>query len=116
MGLDAGGRLLAGREIAMSISLTAADSPQDDTEAHAALVELAARRTLHIPADLLARHVLALPGAWDWPVRRAAMEAIVRRIASVRVQEISVPRAPQRGPWGRYLLGRADAAGALPYD
>ena len=100
----------------MSISPTAANSPPDDTAAHAALVQLAGRRTLHIPADLLARHVLALPGEWDWPVRRAAMEAVVRRVASVRVQEISVAKAPQRGPWGRYILRRADATGALPYD
>jgi superfamily II DNA or RNA helicase len=100
----------------MSISTVAPDSPPDDAEAHLALVELAGRRTLHIPADLLARHVLALPGSWDWSVRRAAMEAVLRRIASVRVQEISVAKAPQRGPWGRYILGRADADGALPYD
>jgi hypothetical protein len=68
------------------------------------------------PADLLARHVLALPGAWDWPVRRAALEAIVRRIASVRVQEISVVAAPRGGPWGRYRLGRPEADEASPYD
>jgi len=83
-------------------SPTTTETPTDDSEAHKALLQIAGRRTLHIPADLLARHVLALPGQWDWPVRRAALEAIVRRIASVRAQEISVVETPSGGPWGRY--------------
>ena len=55
-------------------------------------------------------------GGWDWPVRRAALEAILRRVASIRAQEIAVVEGPRGGPWGRYVLGRADAEGALPYD
>ncbi len=92
------------------------DSPENDAEAYETLLQIAGRRTLHIPADLLARCVLALPGEWDWPVRRAALEAILRRIASIRAQEIAVVEGPPAGPWGRYILARADADGALPYD
>jgi superfamily II DNA or RNA helicase len=90
--------------------------PQDDTEAQQALVQIAGRRTLPIPAGLIASHVLALPGRWDWPVRRAGFEAILRRLASVRTQGISVEQGPGRGSWGRYRLARADADGTLPYD
>jgi hypothetical protein len=100
----------------MTDSPPTTDTPTNDSEAYEALVQIAGRRTLHIPADLLARHVLALPGQWDWPVRRAALEALVRRIASVRVQEISVVEPPSGGPWGRYRLGRADADETLPYN
>ncbi len=92
------------------------DSPGNDAEAYETLVQIAGRRTLHIPADLLARCVLALPGGWDWPVRRAALEAILRRVASIRTQEIAIVEGPRGGPWGRYVLGRADSEGALPYD
>jgi len=92
------------------------DPPGNDAEAYETLVQIAGPRTLHIPADLLARCVLALPGEWDWPVRRAALEAILRRVASIRAQEIAVVEGPRGGPWGRYVLGRAGAEGALPYD
>jgi hypothetical protein len=88
----------------------------DDTEAYQALAQIAGRRTLPIPAELLVRHTLSLPGRWDWPVRQAAFEAILRRLASARAQEIAVVEGPGGGPWGRYLLARADAKGTLPYD
>ena len=88
----------------------------NDSEAYQVLVQMAGRRTLPVPGDLIARHVLALQGSWDWPVRRAAMEAVLRRFGSVRGQEIAVLEAPEKGPWGRYRLGRAGADGALPYD
>jgi superfamily II DNA or RNA helicase len=90
--------------------------PNDDSEAHEALVQIAGRRTAPIPADLLVRHTLALPGGWDWPVRRAAFEAILRRLASARAQELAVVEGPGRGTWGRYRLARAGAEGSLPYD
>ena len=80
------------------------------------LAQIAGRRTMPIPAELLIRHTLALPGRWDWRVRRAAFEAILRRLASARGQEIAVAEGPGRGTWGRYLLTRSDAEGTLPYD
>jgi superfamily II DNA or RNA helicase len=96
--------------------LATPSSPMDDTEAQQTLVQMAGRRTLPIPAGLIASHVLALPGRWDWPVRRAAFEAVLRRLASVRAQGITVAQGPARSPWGRYRLERADADGTLPYD
>src|SRR5882724_11352740 len=90
-----------------------ATSSPNESEARDALLQLAGRRTLPIPAEVLVRHALALPGEWDWPVRRAAFEAILRRLASARSPGIIVARKPPRGPWGRYVLASADA---LPYD
>jgi superfamily II DNA or RNA helicase len=87
-----------------------------DDEAYETLVQIAGRRTSPVPAEILVRHALALPGSWDWPVRRAAFEAILRRFESVRGQELGVLEGPRRGPWGRYRLGRGGAGAVLPYD
>jgi superfamily II DNA or RNA helicase len=86
----------------------------DATEAFAALVHLAGKKPAPIPSDLLARHVLALPGDWDWPVRRAAMEAVLRRLHSMREQGLGVLDAPGRSVWGRYRLHRD--GDPLPYE
>jgi hypothetical protein len=91
-------------------------APNDAREARDALIQIAGRRTQPVPVELVVDHVLALPGAWDWPVRRAALEAVLRRFASVRAQELAVVDAPTRGPWGRYRLARGDSDVAAPYD
>ena len=90
--------------------------PNDAREAREVLIQIAGRRPQPVPAELVVDHVLALPGAWDWPVRRAALEAVLRRFVSVRAQELTVSDAPARGAWGRYRLARGDGGVALPYD
>lgn len=90
-------------------------TPTRETEAFEALVHLAGRRTLPIPAQLLAEHAMALPGGWDWPVRRAAFEAILRRLSSARGQELSVVRSPRRGPFGAYTLRSRQTGAELRY-
>ncbi len=76
---------------------------------------LAGRRTLPISAELLAEHALALPGGWDWPVRRAAFEAILRRLSSARAQELTVVKSPRVGPFGDYTLRSRQTGGDLRY-
>jgi hypothetical protein len=93
-----------------------APEPQDETEARAALLQIAGRRTLPIPTELIVDHVLRLPGDRDWPVRRAALEAVLRRLASARAQEIVVVAGPKDGSGGRHRLARAGGDSALPYD
>jgi hypothetical protein len=87
-----------------------------DSEAFEALRQSAGRRTLPIPVDLLVRHVLALPGPWDWPVRRAAFEALLRRLASARGQELTVLDGPRRGAFGGHTLASLQSEAPLPYD
>jgi superfamily II DNA or RNA helicase len=89
-------------------------NPGDAREARETLVQIAERRTQPIPVELVVDHVLGLPGPWDWPVRREALEAILRRLASARGQEIAVVDTPRSAAWGRYLLARAGEA--LRYD
>lgn len=99
----------------MSESAQPAGPPRSVDEALAALTQIAGRRTLPIPTDLISRHALGLPGKWDWPVRRAALDALLRRLASARSQRIAVVRVPRSGPWGRYGLGRPGGE-VLPYE
>ncbi len=85
-----------------------------DREAFEALLQLAGRRTLPIPPEVLVRKVLALPGPWDWPVRHAAFEAVLRRLSSARTQELAASVRPARGVFGRYRL--SSPSGPLAYD
>jgi hypothetical protein len=64
-------------------------------EARAVLLHIAGRRTLPIPADLIVDGVLASPGPWDWPVQLAALEAVLRRLASASSEELVVVAAPR---------------------
>ena len=85
--------------------------PPPDTppsEAFSVLQALAQRHTGPIPPDLLARHVLTLAADAGWPVQRAAMEAILRRVAAARQDRLSIARAPQ-GRRGHYTTRRKDA-------
>ena len=100
----------------MSDPTLAASESSSDSEALETLKQIAGRRTLPIPVEMLVRHTLALPGPWDWPVRRAAFDALLRRLASARSQELAVIESPRRGHFGRYTLGSPQAAGLLPYD
>ena len=115
VGFPVDARPLLWQEGSMWASAQPAGPPRSVDEALAALTQIAGRRTLPIPADLIARHALGLPGQWDWPVRRAALEALLRRLASARSQRIAVVRAPRGGPWGRYGLGRSGGE-VLPYE
>jgi hypothetical protein len=60
------------------------------------------------------KETTALP--WDWPVRRAAFEALLRRLASARGQELAVLDGPRRGALGAYTLASLQSEAPLPYD
>ena len=66
-------------------------------EAFETLLHLAHRKTGRIPPDLLARHVLACYGEADWPVQRAALEALLRRLEFARRDGLRVGARPARG-------------------
>lgn len=89
--------------------------PTGPSEAIDTLIALAGRKTLPIPAAMIAEHVMALPGPWDWPVRRTAFDAVLRRLASAKAQELSVRDRPAYRPFGNYVLGSPQLDGPLPY-
>ncbi len=94
-----------------------ATSTPPDTEAHARLVELAHDRVGRVSPARLATHVLRVTEGADWPVQRAAMEALIRRFAFAQRDVLRVRgRAPLRSALGEYRTTSATKrAGARPY-
>ena len=68
-----------------------------ESETFATLLLLAERRTGPIPAELLVRHVLSVTAHAGWPVQRAALEAVLRRLAAAKQDELAVASAPAGG-------------------
>jgi hypothetical protein len=73
------------------------------------LRSLAGRRTGRVPPELLARHVLSVTVGGDWPLRRAAMEAILRRCKFGERDGLVVAGAPGGSIFGGYVTARASA-------
>ena len=85
------------------------------TEAYETLFARARRKTGHIPADLIARHVLSVTRGADWPVQREAMEALLRRMAFAGQDRLRIATRPRgRGVFGVYTTRRRRAS-ARPY-
>jgi hypothetical protein len=101
-------------DVADALSL-ASPPENDDTEGARVLRSLAHRKTGRIPIELLVRHVIAITTSADWPVRRAAMEALVRRLEFAQRDRLRVASRPA----GRRFLGtyttRSAARGGRPY-
>lgn len=76
-----------------------------ESETFATLLLLAERRTGRIPADLLVRHILSVTAHAGWPVQRAALEAVLRRLAAAKQDELAVASAPPGG-LGAYTTRR----------
>ncbi len=56
------------------------------------------------PAEMVARHVLSVTTGADWPVQKAALDAIIRRLSFARRDELKVSFRP-RGPIGLGYYG-----------
>jgi hypothetical protein len=74
-------------------------------------------RTGAVPVELYASHVVRITdGSRDWPVARAAAEALLRRIAAARRDDLAVARRPADGaPLGAYRTRRRGEP-ERPYD
>jgi hypothetical protein len=86
-------------------------SPQTMEETLDELRSMAARRTGRIPAELLARHIVSITEGGDWPLRRAAMEAIVRRCKFGERDGLVVTCTPAGSVFGSYVTGRTGTPG-----
>ena len=79
--------------------------PEGFEETWEALLDLAVRPL--VPAPLLAARALEVTLGADWPVRRAAMEALLRRAKSAESEGLSAVSVPARGrPFGSYAVAR----------
>jgi superfamily II DNA or RNA helicase len=86
-----------------------------ETETFQALLARAHRQTGGIPPESIVRHVLSVTEGGDWPVRRDALDAVLRRCRSASADEIQiVSRPPHRRLLGLYRTRRRASRGS-PY-
>jgi hypothetical protein len=86
-----------------------------DSETFRTLLVRAHRRTGSLAPDLVVRHVVSVTAGGDWPVRRDALDAVLRRIASAAAGDIRLVSRPPRGrAFGLYETRRR-AARTRPY-
>jgi hypothetical protein len=79
-----------------------------ETEAYHALLARAQRHTGRVPPELVARHVLSVTRGADWPVQRDGLEALLRRFAFGRADQLQIVARPPTGRrLGRYATRRA---------
>ncbi|MEY4547811.1 MAG: polymerase-associated protein RapA [Pseudomonadota bacterium] len=80
-------------------------------ETRVALTELGRRRSGLMPAALLVDQVLKVTDGTDWPCRRAALDALLRRLGFAQRDELTISALPASGSvFGRYeLSSHADA-------
>ena len=78
--------------------------PEDLRETREVLFELARRKSGKLPADLLVDQALAVTVDTDWPSRRAALEALLRRLGFADRDDLAIVSRPG-GVLGCYALG-----------
>ena len=72
------------------------------------------RQTGRMPAESIVRHVLSVTQGGDWPVQRDALDAVLRRYASARTDEIQIVARPRGQLVGLYATRRRGSR-AGPY-
>jgi hypothetical protein len=74
------------------------------------------RNASKIPGQILARHIMEIVPAHEWPVRAEAMDALLRRLESIKKDELRVERRPGAGRvLGLYATRRRESE-ARPYQ
>jgi superfamily II DNA or RNA helicase len=94
------------------------DSGASSDETLSLLTGLARGRFGRISPQRMAEHVVSLVSEPDWPLRRAALEALTRRYAFAQRDELTVSQRPARERLGLYHTRSAGGSkrGARPYD
>ncbi|MDR3619780.1 MAG: DEAD/DEAH box helicase [Paludisphaera borealis] len=92
------------------------EEPTDpESEALGVLVGRIGRKGGAIPAEALARHVMSIVPADEWPVRIEAVDALLRRLESARKDDLRIDARPADGrTLGRYAT-RRKGSNSRPY-
>jgi superfamily II DNA or RNA helicase len=85
-----------------------------ESETYQTLLARAQRRTGGVPSEQIVRHVLLVTEGGDWPVQREALDAVLRRCASARADEIRIVGRPRGRVLGLYATRRRGSR-ARPY-
>jgi len=99
-----------------NLSSVESDKALDLAETRRELMGMASGKTGAVPAALLVDQILRATAAGDWPVRRGALEALLRRVGFCEKDELRVAERPAAGsPFGAYATRRKRRPGR-PYD
>ncbi len=101
-------------ERAIEHPATAASFPTE-LEAYQILLARAHRKTGAVPPELLVRHILAVTAKADWPVRREAFEALLRRVAFGKADGLQIVSRPGRARLLGLYATRRKGSAARPY-
>jgi hypothetical protein len=77
------------------------------TQTFTELLETVRDSTLRIPPDYLVEYIVSITNGADWPVRRSALAALMRRCAFAVRDELRVATRPHGSPFGRYATRRS---------
>ena len=103
-------------EVVLADEVLAARGPSLE-ETRRELHSSARRRFGGVPAELIVDHVLAMTEDADFPVRQAALDALVRRMTfAVRDGLVILARPPRGTTLGPYTTARAPARGRTRGD
>jgi len=86
-----------------------------EVEAYQALLARAHRKTGAVPPELMVRHILAVTAGADWPVRREALEALLRRVAFGKADGLRIVSRPGGGRLLGLYATRRKGSPARPY-
>ena len=99
----------------MTSALAQIEVPVAETEAFQELLSRLGRKAGKIPPELMVRHVLACVPAQEWPTRVEAMEAVLRRLESIRRDNLRVEARPAEGRLLGLYVTRRTGSGSRPY-
>ncbi len=99
----------------MSTSVAELDTAIEEMEAYQELLSHASKRTGKIRPEVLVRHVMTIVPAPEWPVRLEAMDALIRRIESIKQEKLRVESRPAEGRLLGIYATRRPGLGARPY-
>jgi hypothetical protein len=86
-----------------------------EAEAYQTLLARAHRKTGAVAPELVVRHILSVTGDADWPVRREALEALLRRIAFGKADGLQIVSRPAAGGLLGLYTTRRKGSAARPY-
>ena len=86
-----------------------------ETEAFKELLSRVGRKAGKIPPELMVSHVLGCVPEQEWPTRVDAMEAVLRRMESIRRDNLRVEARPAEGRLLGLYITRRSGSGSRPY-
>ena len=101
--------------VVMSPSVADLDTAIEEMEAYQELLSRAFKKTGKIRPEDLVRHVLEIVPTAEWPVRVEAMDALIRRIESIKQEKLRVETRPADGRLLGMYATRRPGLGARPY-